>query len=132
MRKKITFALLSLLLVPLGMMAQNVTVHPGNGSMMATRKTGGGDTFFNWGGFATWKHNQLSLTMTTGDSNNNLNGNNGANNPLTASGQLSNHANDIFASAEDSNHKQYLQLGKGNGMDTYLTFALPKGYRFTG
>ena len=105
--------------------AQNVTVRPDNGSMIATRKTGGGDTFFNWGGFSTWKHEQLTLTMTTGDSDNNLTN---TSNQLTASGQLANHANDIFKSADGKS----LQLGKGNGMDTYMTIALPKGYRFTG
>jgi hypothetical protein len=73
MRKKITLALLSLLLVPLGMMAQNVTVHPGNGSMLPALKAGQEDTFFGWNGFATWKHEQLSLTLTTGDSDNNYN-----------------------------------------------------------
>ena len=127
MRKRITLALLSLLLVPLGMMAQNVTVRPDNGSMIATRKTGGGDTFFNWGGFATWKHGQLALTMTTGDSDNNLTN---TSNQLTASGQLANHANDIFSTGGTGT--KYLQLGKGRDMNTYLTIALPKGYRFTG
>ena len=108
-------------------LAQNVTVRPDNGSMIATRKTGGGDTFFNWGGFATWKHEQLTLTMTTGDSNNNLTN---TSNQLTASGQLANHANDIFATGGTGT--KYLQLGKGNSMDTYMTIALPKGYRITG
>ncbi len=125
MRKKITLALLSLLLVPLGMMAQDVTVHPGNGSMMPALKSGNTDTFYGWGGFATWKHEQLSLTMTTGDSDNNLTG---SNDGLTTSGQLAKPANNIFASADN----KYLQIGKGNSIDTYLTMCLPKGYRFTG
>ncbi|MCR5130269.1 MAG: hypothetical protein K6C10_02265 [Prevotella sp.] len=125
MKKKFTLALLSLLLVPLGMMAQNVTVHPGNGSMMPALKSGNTDTFYGWSGFATWKHEQLSLTMTTGDSDNNLTGNNDG---LTTSGQLAKPANDIFASADG----KCLQIGKGNSIDTYLTFCLPKGYRFTG
>ena len=122
--------MLLLLLLVVGVtntLAQNVTVHPGNGSMIATRKTGGGDTFFNWGGFSTWKHNQLALTMTTGDSNNNLTN---ASNQLMASGQLANHANDIFSTGGTGT--KYLQLCKGRDMNTYMTIALPKGYRITG
>ena len=134
MRKKLLFALLSIFLLPLGVMAQNVTVHPNNGSMLPARKNYNvTDVFYNWNGFATWKHNQLSLTITTGDSDNNLTGDS---NQLTAAGQLSQPANDIFASAADSNGKKYLQIGKGgiqgSGLDTYLTICLPKGYSFTG
>ena len=133
MRKKITLALLSLLLVPLGMMAQNVTVHPGNGSMLPAKKNttqSNGDTFFRWRGFATWKHEQLSLTMTTGDSENNLTN---ASNQLTGNGQLKNPANNIFATpANTTGAARYLQIGKGIDMDTYVTVVLPKGYRFTG
>lgn len=120
MRKRITLALLSLLLVPLAMMAQNVTVHPGNGSMLPALKAGESDTFFGWNGFATWKHEQLSLTLTTGDSDNNSG--------TDADGQLARPANDIFASADG----KCLQIGKGNSLNTYLTVSLPKGYRFTG
>ena len=101
-------------------LAQNVTVHPGNGSMLPARKSTGGDTFYSWNGFATWKHNQLALTMTTGDSDNNSGTN--------ANGQLENPANDIFASADG----KCLQLGEGYNMNTYLTISLPKGYRITG
>lgn len=123
MVKKITFALLSLLLVPLAMMAQNVTVHPGNGSMLPALKAGNSDTFFRWSGFATWKHEQLSLTLTTGDSDNNSG--------TDADGNLARPANDIFASADG----KCLQIGKGglnsNAFNTYLTVSLPKGYRFT-
>ena len=127
MRKKITLALLSLLLVPLGMMAQNVTVHPGNGNMLPALKSGEKDTFFGWDGFATWKHEQLSLTLTTGDSDNN--------DGTDADGQLARPANDIFVSAADDKGNKYLQIGKGgkNGyaFNTYITVSLPKGYRFT-
>ena len=87
-------------------LAQNVTVHPGNGSMLPARKSTGGDTFYSWNGFATWKHNQLALTMTTGDSDNNSGTN--------ANGQLENPANDIFASADG----KCLQLGEGYTMNT--------------
>ena len=101
-------------------LAQNVTVHPGNGSMLPALKAGQSDTFFGWNGFATWKHEQLSLTLTTGDSDNNSG--------TDADGQLARPANDIFKSADGT----CLQIGKGNYLNTYLTVSLPKGYRFTG
>ena len=120
MRKKITLALLSLLLVPLAMMAQNVTVRGDNGSVLAARKTASSgtltDTFYKWGGFATWKHNQLSLTMTTADSDDGS----------LRDGQIANPANNIFKNGN------VLQLGCGIDVDTYIAFSLPKGYRFTG
>ena len=125
--------LLCVLLVPLSLQAQNVTVHPGNGSMLPAKKNTtqqNGDTFFRWRGFATWKHEQLSLTMTVGDSDNNLTN---SSNGLTSNGQLQNPANNLFATPSNTTGAaRYLQIGKGNGMDTYVTVVLPKGYRFTG
>ena len=115
--------MLLLLLLVVGVtntLAQNVTVHPGNGSMLPALKAGEEDTFFGWNGFATWKHEQLSLTLTTGDSDNNSG--------TDADGQLARPANDIFKSADGT----CLQIGKGNSLNTYLTVSLPKGYRFTG
>lgn len=107
-------------------LAQNVTVHPGNGNMLPALKSTGGDIFYAWQGFATWKHEQLSLTMTTGDSDNNES--------VNANGQIETPANDIFATPS-SNGTRYLQIGKGGRtyvLDTYVTFCLPEGYRFTG
>ncbi len=122
MKKAKLFMMLALLVMGVSnVFAQNVTVHPGNGSMLPAAKQGGNqDTFYGWNGFATWKHEQLSLTITTGDSDNNS--------EADEDGQLARPANDIFESAD----KKSLQLGKGVGMTTYLTIALPKGYRFTG
>lgn len=105
-------------------LAQNVTVHPGNGNMLPALKSTGGDIFYAWQGFATWKHEQLSLTLTTGDSNNAT---------VNANGQLETPANDIFATPTNSTGAaRYLQIGKGRPYDTYVTFCLPEGYRFTG
>ena len=115
----VVFALLGLMSTQ-WVSAQNVTVHPGNGSMLPALKAGESDTFFGWNGFATWKHEQLSLTLTTGDSDNNSG--------TDADGNLARPANDIFASADG----KCLQIGKGNSLNTYLTVSLPKGYRFTG
>ena len=99
--------------------AQNVTVRPSTGSMIAAVKDGGQtDTYFRRNGFATWRHNQLCLTMTTSDGK-----------TKTPNGQLANPANDIYG---DVNANE-LQVAKGAlGMTCYLNFALPKGYRFTG
>lgn len=114
-------------------LAQNVTVRPDNGSVLPCKKDGGGDGFFAWQGSSSWTHEQLPLTLITGDSDNNLTDNG---NQLTTSGQLANVANDIFVSAEDNNGNKYLQIGKGGQggliMDTYLTIGLPSGYRLTG
>ncbi len=121
MKKAKLFMMLALLIMGVSnVFAQNVTVHPGNGNMLPALKAGNSDTFFGWNGYATWKHEQLSLTLTTGDSDNNSS--------VDADGQLARPANDIFANADGS----CLQIGKGNSLNTYLTVSLPKGYRFTG
>ena len=126
MRKKFTFALLSLLLVPLGMMAQNVTVKPSTGSMIAAvpenigGTSGDYDTFYRRGGFATWRHSQLCLTMTTSDAPG-----------LTADGQLANPANNLFGRTSTNE----IEMGRGALQATrscYMNLVLPKGYRFTG
>lgn len=97
---------------------QNVTVKATNGSTIAAVKgTGADDAFFNLGGFALWKHNQLNLTMTTADSD-------GA---QIEYGQFMNPACNIFKSSGDA-----LCLGRGATQDCYVAFSLPKGYRFTG
>ena len=100
--------------------AQNVTVRPSNGSMLASVKSGGTtDAFYSLGGFATWKHEQLNLTITTADSDKG---------ELTDNGQIANPANNIFSNA----NADELQLGRGQSLDNYIAFCLPKGYRFTG
>lgn len=120
MRKKILFALLSLLLLPLGVMAQNVTVRSNNGNTIAAEKGAGDeDNFFSMGGFALWKHNQLNLNMTTSDKDSGF--------KVSDIGQFENPANNIFKSSGNA-----LILGRGNLSDSYVAFTLPKGYRFTG
>ena len=98
MRKSFTLALLSLLMLPLAMMAQNVTIKATNGSTIAAVKSGNGagDTFFGLGGFATWQHEQLAMVLTVSDGTD-----------LTKNGQLDNPANNLFASG------QYMQIAKG-------------------
>jgi len=125
MRKKITLALLSLLLVPLGMMAQNVTIKATNGSMIASTPQGTQqyDTFFKCGGFATWQHEQLSMVLTASDAT-----------TLTSFGQLANPANNLFAGNTGGDAAGKIQIAKGYSdyPTCYLSLTLPKGYRFTG
>ncbi len=111
--------LIAMLITSVGVNAQNVTIKKSTGAAIASVPEGETeyDTFFKEGGFATWRHNQLSLTMTTSDFTD-----------LTENGQLANPANDIC----ESTTLDALCLGKGNGMITYMSIALPKGFSFTG
>jgi hypothetical protein len=112
--------------------AQNVTISPKNGSLLCASK--GTSQGYSLGSFATWRHNQLSLTMT------------GANeSSLTSDGQLSEHANHLTAgdkltfthtvSTSDASNWLSVAWGQNNysgNVPGYFTIALPKGYRFTG
>ena len=117
--------LIAMLITSVGVNAQNVTIKKSTGAAIASVPEGDTeyDTFFKEGGFATWRHNQLNLTMTTSDYTD-----------LTENGQLANPANNIC----ESTTADALCLGKGNGttdfpdIQTYVTIALPKGYSFTG
>ena len=113
MRKKITLALLSLLLVPLAMMAQTVTIRGNNGSMVAALASGYEDLGYKSGGFATWQHEQLSMVLTTADRT-----------ALTPNMQLDNPANNLYV----ADNKMQICKGYGAG---YVSLSLPKGYRFT-
>lgn len=105
-------------------LAQNVTIHGKNGSTLAARPMGTSDydIFFKSGGFATWQHEQLALTMTASDVT-----------TTTSNGQLANPANNIFKTVVDEN-TTLIQLAKGLGTynTNYVSICLPKGYRFTG
>ena len=134
MKKSFLVALLSFLLfVPLSIVAQNVTISPQNGSMIAALTSGSSTTQLGYriGAFGTWRHNQLSLTMT------------GSNyTELTADKQLASHSNHFITgdnctfSPEDNTRtpaKYIVADWGGNNLRTgYITIALPKGYRFTG
>ena len=66
MRKKFTLALLSLLMVPLAMMAQNVTVSPTTGKLVAA-STYEGEVGFENGWSSLWRHEQLPLSFAVAD-----------------------------------------------------------------
>ncbi|WP_314954159.1 hypothetical protein [Hoylesella loescheii] len=100
--------------------AQNVTVSEKTGSMICSQTSyegGSTETGFGAGGFATWKHFQLPLTMTVSDLTD-----------LSPNGQLAVHANNLYNAGVDKG----IQLFGGTIRDGYMTLALPKGYRFTG
>ncbi len=114
--------------------AQNVTISPQNGSMIcALTDTGAGEATqagFAAGGFGTWIHEQLSLSMT------------GSNyNTMTDDGFLASHSNHFitgdkcqFSPADNTRTPEnYIvaDWGGGNLNTGYITISLPKGYRFT-
>lgn len=114
--------------------AQNVTISPQNGSMICALTAGSPSTQYGFqvGAFATWRHNQLSLTMTASNDKD-----------LTEDGQLKNHANHFMsgdkctfnpALTSNDNPSTWIDCGWGGSQtrEGYFTIALPKGYRFTG
>lgn len=107
--------LLSMLLAPLSLQAQNVTIGPDNGSLI-TGQAGGNvdDSGIGRGMASMWRHEQLPLTMTTSDIAN-----------LTGSGELQDPscAIDIY--------NGNLIIGAGQ-TQTFMVVSLPKGYRITG
>ena len=106
---------LSLLLVPLKLVAQNVTIGPDNGSLI-TGQAGGNsqDSGIGRGMASMWRHEQLSLTMTTSDIAN-----------LTGSGELQDPSCAIDV------YNGNLIIGAGQ-TQTFVVVSLPKGYRITG
>lgn len=107
--------LLSMLLAPLSLQAQNVTIGPDNGSLITGQAGGNVDDSGILRGMASmWRHEQLPLTMTTSDIAN-----------LTSAGELADPscAIDIY--------NGNLIIGAGQ-TQTFVVVSLPKGYRITG
>jgi hypothetical protein len=93
--------------------AQNVTISPKTGKLIAASSTND-EVGFERGFSSMWLHNQLPLAFTTADES-----------TLTSSGLLSVHANNIIEA--DANCLDI--IGTTNA---YFTLSLPRGYRFTG
>lgn len=106
--------LLSMLLAPLSLQAQNVTIGPNNGSIL-TGQAGGntGDSGIQRGMGSMWRHEQLPLTMTTSDIAN-----------LTSAGELADPSCAIDV------YNGNLIIGAGQ-TQTFMVVSLPKGYRIT-
>ncbi len=113
--------LLSMLLAPLSLQAQNVTIGPDNGSLI-TGQAGGNtdDSGIKRGMASMWRHEQLPLTMTTSDIAN-----------LTGSGELADPSCAIDKYDADGDGKPSLIIGAGQ-TQTFVVVSLPKGYRITG
>lgn len=109
MRKKITLALLSLLLVPLGMMAQSVTIAPSTGKLIACKSYEGEDGWQD-GWCSTWRHEQLPMDFIVMD----------------------NHDGEILPAGNMSVYNNQLVTDGGTESDIYYQLYLPKGYRFKG
>ena len=96
--------------------AQNVTISPSSGSLIAG-VTYSGEVGFEQGWSSLWRHNQLPLTLHVSDKPD-----------LTASGVLKDPAGNIRL---DTDRNLYILMG-GSSVTTHMSFSLPKGYRFTG
>ena len=96
--------------------AQNVTISPSTGKLIAGL-TKEDEVGFQNGASSLWRHEQLPLTMLLSDES-----------ELTASGQLKVPAGDISL---DETQGMYVITG-GKTVKTHINISLPKGYRFTG
>lgn len=95
--------------------AQNVTIGPDNGSLVVGQAGAqADDSGITRGLYAMWRHEQLSLTMTTSDLAN-----------LTSAGELQ----DPSCAIGKYNGKLILAAGQ---TQTFVVVSLPKGYRITG
>ena len=94
--------------------AQNVTISPNTGSLVAAL-TYQQEVGFENGWSAMWRHEQLPLTLTVADDN-----------QLTEGGEIANPAGNI------SVYNDKLVIVGGLSSDSYFMVSLPKGYRITG
>ena len=94
--------------------AQNVTVSPQTGSLIAALTTGSESGFEN-GYSAMWRHEQLPLTFTVSDFCN-----------ITEGGELQQPAGNFL------NYNGNLLVDGGSNPDAYMCLSLPRGYKFTG
>ena len=113
-------AIIAMLMMSLGVKAQNVTIGPNNGSII-TGKAGGnqGDSGVGRGMGSMWRHEQLPLTMTTSDIA-----------MLTSAGELADPSCAIDK-YQAQGQEQRLLIGAGQ-TQTFIVVSLPKGYRITG
>lgn len=119
MLRKFTLALLSMLLVPLAMMAQNVTISPTSGDMLAGVSDANQNESGKLAGFySTWMHKQLALTVNTSDG------------PLLVGGDIADPACTLTTTVRNDNKSGNLVVANGR-TQTFMVVSLPKGYRIT-
>lgn len=112
----VVFALLGLLNAQWAS-AQNVTISPNSGSLIAALTEGNEQGFEN-GWSAMWRHEQLPLTFTVSDHA-----------TLTDGGEIADPAGNIREHDFGGNlGKRYIVAG-GTASDLYCVLSLPKGYR---
>ena len=116
-----SLAILAMLMMSLGVKAQNVTISPKSGSLVSGEMDGH-DTGYAIGLSSMWQHEQLSLTMTASDRDG-----------LTDAGEISKPGSVLgirdFGTADKPN--KMLTIIGGN-RPSFLVVSLPKGYRITG
>ena len=112
----ILLLLLFLMCSSVNITAQNVTISPTSGKLVAA-STYSGEVGFNLGWNSLWRHDQLPLTLTVADDG-----------QLTSSGILSNPAGNITL---DESQNLYVVAG-GTSPDSHINISLPNGFRFTG
>lgn len=98
--------------------AQNVTISPSSGKLVAGL-TYDGEVGFQNGWSSLWRHNQLPLTLTVSDKN-----------LITESGVLKDPAGDIILDVTQNLY--VLMSGSPLTTEFHMGISLPKGYRFTG
>ena len=113
--KRITLILLNMILVPLAMMAQSVTVSPETGNLVAAISDNSQETGFQNGLSALWRHEQLAMSLTTSDYS-----------TLTTGGEFSTPCSNMCVNQTTG----LLTVLGGQSNDCYLVLSLPKGYRF--
>jgi hypothetical protein len=123
-----SLAIIAMLMMSLGVKAQNVTIGPDNGNII-TGVAGGNtaDSGTGRGMGSMWRHEQLALMVTTSDIAN-----------LTSGGELADPscAIDKFEFTHNENGQiitepKRLIIGAGQ-TQTFMVVSLPKGYRITG
>lgn len=118
-----SLAIIAMLMMSVGVKAQNVTIGPDNGSII-TGVAGGNsaDSGMGRGMGSMWRHEQLALMMTTSDIAN-----------LTSGGELADPSNaiDVYdIDGDNGPEPKRLILGAGQ-TQTFVVVSLPKGYRIT-
>ena len=108
-----SLAIIAMLMMSLGVKAQNVSIDLVHGSMLAA-VTDENETGFGAGFKALWRHEQLALSMTGTDRDG-----------LTATGEV------LEPSAVFGEHDGNITI-VGGRRPSFIVVSLPKGYRITG
>ena len=115
MKKAKLFMMLALLVMGVSnLFAQNVTISPTSGNLVAALTTNQ-EVGFDKGWSAMWRHEQLPLTFTVSDETG-----------LTIGGEVALPAGNLNL------YNGFLVLAGGPSPDSHCVLSLPRGYRFTG